>query len=153
MAKETNIPPFGNAEANPFKQFDAFKQFKFPGLDLETLLLNYQKNMELMNSTQQVAVEATKSIMKLQNDYFKKVFDQWNEQVKCCCSKTPLEDKTTRQAEVTKAALDQAVEHTQGLTSIVAKSNEKIVDSVQKRIKEGLDESLNLAKKSREKHR
>ncbi|HUX80435.1 MAG TPA: phasin family protein [Alphaproteobacteria bacterium] len=143
MDKEKNI--FGE------ESFNAFKQFKFPGLDLETLLSNYQRNMELMNSTQQVVVEATKSIMELQNDYFKKVFAQWNEQVKYCCSKAPLEDKTTRQAEATKAALDQAVEHTQGLTSIVAKSNEKIIGSVQKHIKEGLDESLNLAKKSREK--
>jgi phasin family protein len=149
MAKETNIPPFSEDAFNPFKQFNLFKQFKFPGLDLETLLSNYQRNMELMNSTQQVVVDATKSIMELQNEYIKKVFDQWNEQLKYCCSKAPLEEKTTRQAETTKAALDQAVEHTQGLTSIVAKSNEKIIDSVQKRIKEGLDESLNLAKKSR----
>ena len=149
MVKETNIPPFGSEEANPFKKFDAFKQFKLPGLDLETLILNYQRNIELVNSTQQVVAEATKSIMELQSEYMKKGFDQWNVQVKDCCSKAPFEEKTTHQAEAAKTAVNQTIAHAQEVNSIIAKSSEKIIGSVQKRFKEGLDESAILVKKGK----
>ena len=56
MTKETNIPPFGAQRFNPFKQF------KLPDVDTETLLSSYQKNMELMNTTQRVVAETTQSI-------------------------------------------------------------------------------------------
>lgn len=147
MVKETNIPSFGEGAFNPFKAFNPYKQFKFPGFDLETLLANYQRNVELMNSTQKIVVEATKSIMELQNDYMKTVFDQWNDQVKSCCSQSPFEEKTAHQTEAAKEALNRTIEHIQGVDSIIAKSNERIMDSVQKRVKEGLDESLKMSKK------
>lgn len=145
MAKGTNIPPFIE------EGLSSFKQFKFPGVDMETLLSSHQRNMELIATTQQIAAESTKSIMELQNEYLKKVFDQWNEQVKCCCSKAPMEEKTTDQAKAAKAVVNEAVEHTQEFNSIIAKSIEKIGQSVQKRMKEGLEESVNLVKKSRNK--
>lgn len=149
MAKETNIPPFGEEGLKLFQQVNPFKQFKAPGMDMGFLMSNYQRNIELINATQQVVAEATKSIMKLQSEYMKKVFDQWNAQVKDCCSQIPLEEKTAHQAEAAKTAVNQTIAHTQELNAIVAKSNEKIIDSVQKRFKEGLDESLNPTKGSK----
>ncbi len=103
--------------------------------------------MELITATQQIASESAKAIMELQNEYVKTVFSQWNAQVKSCCSQTPLEEKTAHQAEAAKAAVNQTIEHAQELNAIVAKSNEKIIDSVQKGFKEGLDESLHMTKK------
>jgi len=143
MTKETNIPPFGE------EGLGSFKNFKFPGVDMETLLASYQRNMELMNTTQRIGAETVQSVMELQNQYLKRVFDQWNEQIKYGFSKSPLEEKTTRQAENAKATVDKTIEHVRDVNSIVAKSNEKIIQSVQKRFKEGLDESLNLAKKGK----
>jgi len=147
MAKETNVPPFGEEGFKLFQQFNPFKKFQAPGMDMGILMQNYQRNIELMNATQQVVAEATKSIMELQSEYMKKVFDQWNEQAKYCCSKAPLEEKTAQQAMVAKKAVNQTIEHTQELNAIVTKSNENIMDSIQKRFKEGVDESLNITKK------
>lgn len=146
MTKETNIPPFGE---EGFRTFNPFKQFKYPGVDMETLMATYQRNMELMNSTQQIAMEATQSVMELQREYIKKAFDQWNEQIKYTCSKAPLGEKTAHHVDTTKTAVDQTIEHVRDVNSIIAKSNEKIINSVQKRFKESLDESATLAKKSR----
>lgn len=147
MAKDTNIPPFGEEGLKLFQQFNPFKQFKAPGMDMGVLMSNYQRNMELISATQQVVAEATKSIMELQSEYMKKVFDQWNTQVKDRCSKSPLEEKTAHQAEAAETAVKQTIAHTQALNAIVTKSNEQIIDSVQKRFKEGLDESMNITKK------
>ncbi|MBY0293441.1 MAG: phasin family protein [Alphaproteobacteria bacterium] len=143
MAKESHTSSCEDRIFNPFKKM------KCPMFNMEMLMTNTQKNIELMTETQQIFAESLKSIMELQNEYFKKVMDQWNEQVKCCCSKAPLEEKTAHQAEAKKTAINQAVEHARELSSIISKSSEKIIGSVQKRIKEGLDESLNLEKKSK----
>ena len=139
MAKETNIPPFME---------DSFKKFKLPGVDMETLLSSYQKNMELINTTQKIATETTQSVMELQKQYFKKVFDQWNEEVKTNISKTSLDEKTAYKAETAKTAVDETIQHVRDVNSLIAKSNEKIIDSIQTRFKEGLDESAALAKKA-----
>ncbi len=144
MAKETNIPPFMEEELN------SFKQFKCPGVDMETLLSCYKKNMELMNTTQKIATEATQSVMELQKKYFKSVFDQMNEEVKSNFSKASFAEKAAHQANTAKITADETMKHVRDVSSIIAKSNEQVVESIQKRFKEILDESANQAKKSQE---
>ena len=109
MAKETNVPPFSEEGFKLFQQFNPFKQFKVPGMDMKSLMSNYQRNIELINATQQVVAEATKSVMELQSEYMKKVFDQWNAQIKYCCSKAPLEEKMAQEAEGAKKAVNQTI--------------------------------------------
>ena len=147
MTKETNAPPFGKEWTTSFNQFNPFKQFKFPGVDAGTLLSSAQKNMELIAKAQQLAADSTKSIIDRQNEYCKDAFDQWNEHLKFCCSKAPLEEKTAHHADISKKAIDKTVTHLRDVNSIIAKTHEKIVESVQNRLKESIDESLNLAKK------
>lgn len=145
MNKDTNIPPFGE------ELFNAFKQFKVPGIDMEALVASHQKNMELLASTQKKAVESTNSIIELQNKYLKKAFDQWNEQLKHNCTKTSFEEKAACHAQSTKEMSDRALEHLKEINTIIVKSNEKIIDSIQKHFQESLDESLNLVKKNKDK--
>lgn len=145
MAKETNIPPFME------EGFCSFKQFKFPGADMETLLSTYQKNMELMNAAQKITTETTQSVMDLQKQYFKSVFDQWNDEIKNSFSKAPSEEKTAHQAETAKAAVDQTIKHVRDVNAIIAKSNETIIESMQNHFKKSLNESSDLAKKNKDK--
>lgn len=145
MTKETNIPPFMEEGLN------AFKQFKFSGINTGNLMSIYQKNLELLNATQQITAEAAQSIVELHHQYMKNAFQQWNNQIKSCCSKSPLDEKTAFHSEAAKAAVDQVIEHTRALNSIITKSNEKLNETVQKHFKEGLDESINMAKKTKEK--
>ena len=145
MTKETNIPPFME------EALKSFKQFNFTGTDIEDLMSMYKKNIELMNSTQQVAIEATKAMMDLQRSYVQRAMEQWNEQLKATSRQGPTSEKTTSQVEATKDAVTETLEHIQELNSIIAKSNEKIKDSFQKRIKESLDETVNLANKNKKK--
>ena len=147
MAKEANIPPFGEEGLKLFQQCNPFKQFKVPGMDMGVLMSNYQRNMELMTAAQQIASESTKTIIELQNQYVKAFFGQWNEQVKCCCSKAPPEEKIARQSEACKETLDKTIEHLRDVNAEVVKANERIIESVQRHFQESLDESFNLATK------
>lgn len=142
MSKDTNIPPFGE------EVFSAFKKFKLPGIDVEALAASHQKNMELLAFTQKKAVESTNSIIELQNKYLKKVFDQWSAQLKHNSNKTSFEEKAACHAKATKEISDKALEHTKEINTIIVKSNEKIIDSIQKHFQESFNESLNLVKKN-----
>lgn len=145
MAKEENIPPFGERLFNPFKGMN------YPAFDMKTLTSSCQKNIELMNSNQKIVAEATQSIMALQNQYLKTIFEQGNKGMKNCLSQAPLEEKMTCQSEVTKAMVDKTVEHARDINSIIEKSNENMIESIQTHFKEGLDESADIAQKMKEK--
>lgn len=145
MAKNTNIPPFMEEGLN------AFKKHKFPGVDMETLLTSYQKNVEFMNAAQQIATETTQSLLELHNKFLLESFEKWNEQLKNNLSTSTPTDKTTQQAESSKAVIDKMIDHAREVHSTVEKSNEKLVNSLQKRIKDSVDESVTLAKKSKKK--
>jgi len=147
MTKDTHIPQFME------EAMKSFKQFSVPITDMETLMTMYKKNIELMNSTQQIAIEATKEMMDLQRSYMQKALDQWNEQIKETTTKGPLEEKATDQTKSTQDAVSQTIDHIQELNSIIAKSSEKINETFQKRFKETLGESLDAAKKEQDKNK
>jgi hypothetical protein len=137
MTKDTNIPPFME------ESMKAFKDFKFPGNNMQDMMAMYKKNIELMNTTQQIAIEATKAMMELQRNFMQSAFEEWSDQMKTAASKGSFDDP----AQKAKKAMDDTVEHMKELNTIVEKSNEKIKDSFQKRIKESIDETTNLGKK------
>ena len=143
MSKNTNTPPFGE------EMFNAFKQFKIPGVDMEALTASHQKNMELLASTQKKVIESTNSIVELQNKYLKKVFDQWNEQLKHNCTQTSFEEKATCHAQSAKEMSERTLEHMKEINTIIVNSNEKILDSIQKHFQESFNDSLNLVKKNK----
>jgi phasin family protein len=124
---------------------------KLPWLDMELLAASYRRNLDLMNTAQQITAETTKSIMQLQTQYMKHVFDQLSEQAKHNLSMTSFEEKSAHQSETTKVTLDQAIEHGREVHSLLSKANEKLIETVQKRFKEGMDESAAMAKKTKEK--
>ncbi len=144
MSKDTNIPPFGE------EMFNAFKQFKVPGINMEALVASHQKNMDLLASTQKKAVESTNSIIELQNKYLKRAFDQWNEQLKHNCTKPFFEEKAACHAQAAKEISDRALEQMNDINTIIVQSNEKIIDSIQKHFQESFNDSLNLVKKNKD---
>lgn len=143
MTKNTNFPPFME------EGFGAFKKFKFPGVDTDTLLTNYQRNLEFMNSAQQTVADTTQSLFGLHKQFLLEAFEQWNEQVANAFSPSSPVDKVAQQTEVSKAAMNRMVGHLQDLKSTVEEANKKLMDSLQKRFKDSADESANLAKKDK----
>ena len=143
MTKYTNIPPFME------EGLGAFKKFKLPGVDTDTLLTNYQKNLEFINSTQQTVADTTQSLFGLHKQFLLEAFEQWNEQVANAFSTSSPMDKVAQQTEASKAAMNRMVEHIQGLKSTVEGANKKLMDSLQNRFKDSVDESANLAKKNK----
>lgn len=144
MTKEKNMPPFMEEGLN------TFKKFKYPGIDMEALQACSQKNMELISTAQKIATETTQSVMELQNQYIKSTFEQWNEHMKQGLSKAPLADKMAYPSEAAQAMMANTIKHAQAVNSVITKSNEILLESIQQRFQEGLDESINLLKTHKE---
>ena len=145
MSKDTYTNPFWG------ESFKGLKDIKLPWLDTELMLSSYRRNMDLINTTQQIAAETTKAVVQLQAQYMKDVFEQLSEQTKHNISTFSPEERVAHQSEATKATLDQAIEHARNVNTLISQSNEKIIETVQKRLKEGVDESASLAKKAKTK--
>lgn len=145
MSKETHTNPFWN------EHYMGLKGTKLPWLDPEVIMANYRRNVDLMNTTQQIAAETTKAVMQLQAQYIKDVFEQFSEQTKRNMSASSPEEKATRQTETTKETFDQTIDHARTLNAIIAKSGEKIMENVQKHLKESLDDSAAAVKKTKTK--
>ena len=133
------------------ESLNAFKKHKFPGVDMETLLKSYQRNVEFMNATQQVMAESTQSLLGLHKQFLMEAYEKWNEQVTNALSSSSPADKVTQQTEASKESMERMVEHAQDIQSTVEESNKKLIDSFQKRFKDSVDESVTLAKKSKKK--
>jgi len=123
-----------------------WKDGKLPWLDTELFLSSYRRNMNLLNTTQQIAAETTKAVLQLQAEYVKDVFEQMSEQAKKNITTFSPEERISHQSQTTKQTFDQALEHARHVNELISKSNEKIMENVQKRFKEGLDESATFTK-------
>src|SRR3990167_6513629 len=115
MSKDTYTNTFWN------ESLKGWKDAKLPWLDMELMLSSYRRNMDLINTTQQIVAETTKAVAQLQTQYMKDTFEQMNEQTKQNISMTSPEEKVARQSDATKKNLDQAVEHARNLNEIISK--------------------------------
>lgn len=145
MTKDTYTNPFWN------DNLMGLKGAKLPWLDMEQILASQRRNMDLINSTQQIVAETTKAVIQLQAQYMKDTFDELSEQTKKNVSAFSPEEKIVNPSETIKAPLDQAIEHARNVNSLITQSSEKIIENVQKRFKEGMDESASIVKKTKTK--
>ncbi len=137
MTMDTQFPPFLE---------ETLKSLNLPAGNVEAILEIYKKNIELMNTTQQIAIEATNTILELQQKHIQRAIEQWNDQVKSA-NRDPADIKIEDTAKATKDKLNETLEHINEVNAVVEKSNKKIKDSFQKRLKESVDEVVELSKK------
>jgi methyl-accepting chemotaxis protein len=138
MPMDTQFPPFFE---------EALKSLNIPSGNIEALLDIYKKNIELMNTNLQIATEATNTIMELQRKHIENAIEQWQEQVKSASSVDPSDLKIEDAAEATKDKLTETLDHINEVNAVVEKSSKKIKDTFQKRMKESVDEVVELSKK------
>lgn len=142
MAKSSNSTN-ESFQNNPFSQdyTKYFRDFKMPAYDMESLMTSYRKNMEIVNSTQQVMAEATRNLVQLQTQYMKQLFEDMSQQTKeTLTSSESMEEKSTGHAKSVKETIDHAISHSKEINHVVSQASNKVMETVQKRMKESVDE-------------
>lgn len=135
---------------NPFAEVDFTKivgDFKFPMMNVETLVEAQRKNIAVITAANQSAFEAFKGIAQRQVDMVKASMEDFSRAASEVMSAATVEEKAAKQADVVKAAYANAIANAKELGDLYAKTNTEAFDSINKRVVEVFDEVKALVAK------
>lgn len=136
-------------QANPFVNFDfqsLFSDAKLPGIDMEVFLATQKKNVEALVSANQAVVEGYQAVAKRQAEILQGNIQEAQARVGSLMSTDTPADRLANQAELVKAAIEQATTNMQELSDLVQKSQAEAQGILNRRMAEGMDEIKDLAK-------
>lgn len=126
-----------------------FSEFKIPGFDMQALVATQRRNIEAVNTANQLAVEGVQAVLRRQTEIMKSMVEESSTVLRDMMSQGAPEQKIAQQTELVKTAFEKALANLRELTEMVAKSNTEAADVLTKRIGESLTElkgSLQKAK-------
>lgn len=129
------------------KNAEMFKDVKMPGVDHETLQASQRRNVELLTTAQQTALETMKALAKLQTDFIKGIMDTMTHNAQHVVTAPLGADKVDAQTESVKKEIERAAHHTQEMTRVLSKGQGEVISLVQRRACEAVDEARDIISK------
>ena len=127
----------------PFLETDftkIFAEFKIPGFDMQSLVATQRRNIEAVNTANQLAVEGIQAVLRRQTEIMKSMVEESSSVLREMMAQGAPEQKIAQQTELVKTAFEKALANLRELTEMVAKSNTEAADVLTKRIGESLTE-------------
>jgi len=143
-----------SSDKNPFLNFDfskfdvqkVFADFKVPGVDMEALLNAQKKNIAALTQANQHAVEGMQALAQRQVEILQQAMKGASEAAKEVVAAGGPKEAAAKQAELAKAAFEQAVSNMREMAEMVSKSSNQAFSVITKRVAEGLEELKGKAK-------
>ena len=120
-----------------------FEQFKFPGVDMNTLMEGRRKDIEALVQLNQQAYQSVQALTQRQAEILTAAAGAMQANMKEMAGKKPNEI-ATQQAELAKQAFDRALNDMRELADIVAKSQTQAYEALSKRFQEHIEEFKRL---------
>ncbi len=127
----------------PFMENDftkMFSEFKIPGFDMQSLVATQRRNIEAVQTANQLAVEGVQAVLRRQTEIMKSMVEESSTVLRDLMAQGAPEAKIAQQTELVKTAFEKALANLRELTEMVAKSNTEAADVLTKRIGESLTE-------------
>ena len=127
----------------PFLETDftkIFAEFKIPGFDMQSLVATQRRNIEAVNTANQLAVEGIQAVLRRQTEIMKSMVEESSSVLREMMAQGAPEQKIAQQTELVKTAFEKALANLRELTEMVAKSTTEAADVLTKRIGESLTE-------------
>jgi len=127
----------------PFLENDftkMFSEFKIPGFDMQGLMATQRRNIEAVQTANQLAVEGVQAIVRRQTEILRQMAEESSTVLKEMMTSGAPDQKIAQQTELVKTAFEKALGNLRELTEMVAKSNTEAADVLTKRIGESLTE-------------
>ena len=130
---------------NPFRELEEmFKQWKVPGIDLDSMLASYRKNMEALTEAGRVATEGMKALADRQTEIMRDAMETLRGATAELTSAKDPQELAAKQAEMAKQAFEKASANMKDLADLVVKSNTASFEVIQSRMNQGLEELKGL---------
>lgn len=124
---------------------NAMKQFRLPGVNIESVVESQKKNLEALTSANRVAFEGMQAVAKRQAEILQETMNEASKAVDSVAKAGSPPEMAAKQLEIAKQAFDKAISNMRELAEMVAKANEAAANTVNSRISATLDEIKELA--------
>jgi len=118
----------------------SFSNGKTPSVDFEGLFAAQRKNFEAFTSANQLAFDGVKQVAQRQAELARGAVEEFSRLAKELSVPASAEEKLAKQAEVAKAAFEQALATMREAADTLTKSNAQAVDVIGKRVADSFDE-------------
>lgn len=123
------------------------KQYKLPGVDMDSVVASQKRNLEALTSANRVAFEGMQAVAKRQAEILQETMNEASKAVDALSKAGSPQDLAAKQAELAKNAFERALSNMRELADMVAKSNQEATNTINTRISASLDEIKDLALK------
>lgn len=114
--------------------------FNVPSVDVDSIVDAQKKNVEAISSASKMAFEGAQAIMERQGELAHKAIEEITEAVKDLSEASSPQEGISKQADVTKDALERSLSNVSELTDMMTKSNQAVFDLLNKRINQVITE-------------
>ncbi len=132
--------PASGASPDPFGLGKALGDLKIPGVDVPALLASQQKNLAALAEANRQVVAGVQQIANRQAEHIRQAVTEAAQAAKSAAASPAAKELAAHSADLTRQALDRAVEHLKEVSEIAAKAHAQVTETVNKRVADGLDE-------------
>jgi len=126
------------------------KQYKLPGVDVDSIVASQKKNLEALTSANRTAFEGLQAVAKRQAEILQQTMNEASKAVDSLSKAGSPTDVAAKQAELTKDAFERALANMRELAEMVTKANNEATTTINTRISSSLDEMKDLALKMKQ---
>ncbi len=121
-----------------------FPNFKMPGIDMNTLMDSYRKNLEILGLINKMSMEVCNGVIKLQSAFVKQMISDmgsiWEKAGKPA-------DMIAKLGDVTRDTIVKAVGNSKQISDMLVSTSNDLTSAVTKRMKDSVEEVKNLVNK------
>lgn len=122
---------------NPFGDFDFSKiagEFKFPMVNVESVVETGRKNLAAVTTASTAAVESMKTIATRQGDMFRAAMEDFSKHGSDVLSAATVEEKIAKQIDFAKKSYDAAVTNSKELAELYTKGQTEAFQTLSARV-------------------
>lgn len=123
------------------------KQYKLPGIDLDSLVASQKKNIEAVTAANRAAVEGVQALAKRQAEVMQETMREAAQAISGMTKVGSPGELVAKQADFARSAFEKGVATMQELAEIVTKSNKQVTATINARVTATLEEIRSLALK------
>lgn len=141
----------GKTNGAMFPEWDFTKvwaDMKMPEFNVDAMVVAQQKNFEAMNLANKAVVESWQGFAKKQAELWQTAVEDTGALAQDVASAKEPTDKVAKQAAFAKTAFENSLSSAREAQEIAAKTTNKTVEIVSKRMAEGIDEVVSYVEKT-----
>jgi phasin family protein len=125
----------------------SFGNFGAPGIDFDAVLSSQSKNLDALTQVNQLAFEGMQTIARQQLKIVQHAIEHASALFRDWAHPVALDDRRAKNVEVARQALETGIASTRDLAELASSANTAVINVINTRLNESLDELRDYAKK------